>query len=234
MPAQREMLWAADAFLCHINWLAKAFDLVSRHGLFHLLKKVQCPIHLLSIISSFHENMKGAVSYDRDTSEPFNISSGMKQGCVLRPTLFGIFFSAAAILCTLVIHWKGYSYTVSLMEIFLTSHFWSKIKVRQVIIRELLFADDAVLVPLLDEQLFWPPLTQYTYTQRTNHTPPINSPRHGRHFSRSQSHCHSHHDRSSSFRRHTLCLLIQSLQQLMPHFGWWMPPSPLMLWHQLA
>ena len=38
----------------------------------------------------------------------------------------------------------------------------------------------------------------------TDHTPPIMVPGHGRHFSRSQSLCHSHCNRSSSFRRHTL------------------------------
>ena len=39
---------------------------------------------------------------------------------------------------------------------------------------------------------------------------------------------HSHHNRSSSFRRHTFMLLIQPLQQLMPlPFGSWIPPSPL-------
>ena len=35
--------------------------------------------------------MKGTVLYDGATSDPFNILSGVKQGCVLAPTLFGIF-----------------------------------------------------------------------------------------------------------------------------------------------
>ena len=37
--------------------------------------------------------MTGVISYNGDNSEPFNIKSGVKQGCVLAPTLFGIFFS---------------------------------------------------------------------------------------------------------------------------------------------
>ena len=37
--------------------------------------------------------MKGTVLYDGATSDPFNILSGVKQGCVLAPTLFGIFFA---------------------------------------------------------------------------------------------------------------------------------------------
>ena len=38
--------------------LTKAFDLVSRKGLFQLLEKIGCPPTLLSIIKSFHDDMK--------------------------------------------------------------------------------------------------------------------------------------------------------------------------------
>ena len=54
-------------FIAFID-LAKVFDLVSRRGLFNLLEKIGCPPKLLSVISSFHNNMKGTVNYDRATS----------------------------------------------------------------------------------------------------------------------------------------------------------------------
>ena len=73
--------------------LTKAFDLVSRKGLFRLLEKTGCPPKLRSMMVSFHENTKGTIVYDGSTSEPFPVCSGVKQGCVLAPTLFGIFFS---------------------------------------------------------------------------------------------------------------------------------------------
>ena len=73
--------------------LTKAFDLLSRDGLFKILAKISCPPTLLSIIKSFHDDMMGTVLYDGATSDPFNILSGMKQGCVLAPTLFEIFFA---------------------------------------------------------------------------------------------------------------------------------------------
>ena len=66
---------------------------VSRDGLFKILAQIGCPPTLLSIVKSFHDNMKGNVSYDGATSHPFNILRGVKQGCVLAPTLFGIFFA---------------------------------------------------------------------------------------------------------------------------------------------
>ena len=45
----------------------------------------------LSIVKSFHDDMKGTVLYDGATFDPFNILSGMQKGCVLAPTLFEIF-----------------------------------------------------------------------------------------------------------------------------------------------
>ncbi|XP_067875985.1 uncharacterized protein [Heterodontus francisci] len=72
--------------------LTKAFDLVSRRGLVRLLEKIGCPPKLLSI-TSFHDNMKGTIQHGGPSSDPFPILSGVKQGCVHAPTLFGIFFS---------------------------------------------------------------------------------------------------------------------------------------------
>ena len=73
--------------------LTKAFDLVSRDGIFKFLPKIGCPPKLLSIIRSFHEDMKGSIVFQGSASAALNIRSGVKQGCVLAPTLFGIFFA---------------------------------------------------------------------------------------------------------------------------------------------
>ena len=73
--------------------LTKAFDLVSRSGLFQVLEKVGCPPQLLTIIKQLHENMQGTVHFNGAKSEAFPVSSVVKQGCVLAPTLFAKFFS---------------------------------------------------------------------------------------------------------------------------------------------
>ena len=44
-------------------------------------------------LSVMVDPMKGTVLCDGATSDPFNILSGVKHGCVLAPTLFGIFFA---------------------------------------------------------------------------------------------------------------------------------------------
>ena len=57
--------------------LTKALDLVSRAGLFTLLQRIGCPPKLLRMITSFHEDMKGAVQYNGSSSDSFPIKSGV-------------------------------------------------------------------------------------------------------------------------------------------------------------
>ncbi|GAA6085372.1 RNA-directed DNA polymerase from mobile element jockey-like [Tachysurus ichikawai] len=131
--------------------LAKAFDLISRSGLFRLLQKVGCPPRLLAIIRSFHENMHSTVCFNSATSEAFPVSKGVKQGCVLAPTLFAIFSMLHSSPCSILLHaFKGcsegvYIHTRTDGKLFNIARLRSKTKVTEVLIRELLFADNAAL-----------------------------------------------------------------------------------------
>lgn len=73
--------------------LTKAFDSVSRKGLWQILERLGCPPKFLAMVIQLHEVQQGQVRYTTDLSEPFQIGNGVKQGCVLAPTLFSIFFS---------------------------------------------------------------------------------------------------------------------------------------------
>ena len=81
---------AGKATLCFID-LTKTFDLVSRDDLSKILAKIGCLSTLLNIVKSFHDDMKGTVTHDDATSDHFDILSGVKQGCIFVPTLFGGF-----------------------------------------------------------------------------------------------------------------------------------------------
>ena len=69
-------------------------------GSIHSPAKDRMPFQakLLSMITSFHEDMQGTVQYDGSASGPFPIKNGVKQGCVVAPTLFGIFFFSLVLL----------------------------------------------------------------------------------------------------------------------------------------
>ena len=42
------------------------------------------------MVMSFHEDMYGQLLFDGNLSDRFQIRRGVKQGCTLAPTLFGI------------------------------------------------------------------------------------------------------------------------------------------------
>ena len=133
--------------------LTKAFDLVSRAGLFSLLEKIGCPPTLLEIIVSFHEDMKASVFYDGSLSNSFPIKSGVKQGCVLAPTLFGIFFSMLLQHAFSSSNDGIFLRTRSDGKLFNLARLRAKTLTRRVLIRELLFADDAALASHTEEGL---------------------------------------------------------------------------------
>lgn len=133
--------------------LTKAFDLVSRNGLFALLERIGCPPKLLKMITSFHDDMYGTVQFDGSSSDPFPIKNGVKQGCVLAPTLFGVFFSL--LLCYAFRESEDgiFLHTRSDGNLFNLARLRAKTKVRRVFIKEMLFADDAALTAHTEEAL---------------------------------------------------------------------------------
>ena len=46
------------------------------------------------MVRQFHDGMQARVQNDGEYSEPFPVTNGVKQGCVMTPTLFSMMFSA--------------------------------------------------------------------------------------------------------------------------------------------
>ena len=126
--------------------LTKAFDLVSRSGLFEILQIIGCPPKLLAVITSFHQGMQSTVCFDAATSKPFPVSSGLKQGCVLAPNLFGIFFS-------MLLQDGVYVRTRHDGKLFNVTRLRATTNTHEVLIRDLLFSDDAALTSHSEEGL---------------------------------------------------------------------------------
>ena len=74
--------------------LTKAFDTVNRNGLWRIMSKFGCPDKFVEMVKQFHNGMQASVQDDGEHSASFPVTNGVKQGCVLAPTLFSIVFSA--------------------------------------------------------------------------------------------------------------------------------------------
>ena len=73
--------------------LKKAYDSVPRDALWLLLTRLGFPSKLVHILRGLHVNMEASVRVDGVLSEPFQVSTGLKQGCVLAPFLFNLYFN---------------------------------------------------------------------------------------------------------------------------------------------
>ena len=74
--------------------LTKAFDRVSREGLWKIMAKFGCLTKFIAMVKQFHDGMLARIQNDGEFSDPFPVTNGVKQGCVLAPTLFSMTFSA--------------------------------------------------------------------------------------------------------------------------------------------
>ena len=63
--------------------LTKAFDTVSRDGLWKIMAKFGCPPRFIAMVRQFHDGLQARVQNDGEFSEPFEVTNGVKQGCVM-------------------------------------------------------------------------------------------------------------------------------------------------------
>ena len=126
--------------------LTKAFDTVSRESLWKVLRKLGVPQKMLDVITAFHCGMKACVRSDGEQSECFDVTNGTKQGCVLAPVLFALYFSVM-----LEIAFQDSEEGVSIEYrtsggVFKQSRMNAKTKTVFQLVRDLLFADDCALL----------------------------------------------------------------------------------------
>ena len=73
--------------------LTKAFNTINREALWTILARLGCPCKFTALVRLLRDNMTGHVLCNGDCTNSFNISNSVKQGCVLAPVLFNLFFS---------------------------------------------------------------------------------------------------------------------------------------------
>ena len=108
-----------------------------------MIGKVGCPPGFVKVVKQLHRDMKARISFNGQLSGEIPIENGVKQGDILAPTLFSIFFA------TLLAHafqncdegvYLRFRTTGSVFDL---RRFNAKSKTFQTLIRELLYADDA-------------------------------------------------------------------------------------------
>ena len=121
---------------------------MGRIGLWLILERLGCPPKFLQMVIQLHENQRGQVRLNSDLSEPLPISNGVKQGCVLAPTLFSIFVSMMLKQATEDLDDDEGVYVRYRLDgsLFNLRRLQAHTKTQERLIQDLLFADDAALL----------------------------------------------------------------------------------------
>ena len=99
----RQLMEKSREQCCYLIYIAftKAFDTVNRPLLFKLLSKIGCPPNLLKTIQLLYSEVKARLIIEYELSNPFNYNCGVKQGCKLAPTLYGLYAAMTLIFVSL-------------------------------------------------------------------------------------------------------------------------------------
>ena len=81
-------------FMCFID-LRKALYTVDRTLLWQVLTRIGVPPHMIAVIQQFHDGTRACMRPDHGVClDWFEVEQGLRQGCVLSPLLFNVFFAA--------------------------------------------------------------------------------------------------------------------------------------------
>nr|VZH97110.1 unnamed protein product [Spirometra erinaceieuropaei] len=133
--------------------LTKAFDTVNREGLWKIMQKIGCPERFTQTVCQLHDGMMARVTDNGAVSEAFAVTNGVKQGCVLAPTLFSLMFSAMLMDAYrderpgIRIAYRTDGHLLNQRRM----HFQSRVSTTTV--QELLFADDCALNTTSEEEM---------------------------------------------------------------------------------
>jgi len=139
-----------DLYMIFID-LTRAFDTVNRNGLWKVLKQIACTEKFICI-RELHEGMMAQVLDCGVLSDQFCVCSGTKQGCVLAPLFFTVYFAMM-----LLVAFQNCNIGVSIQlrtdgSVFNLRRLQAETKLQDQIIQELLFADDRALLAYTENE----------------------------------------------------------------------------------
>ena len=79
---------------CAFMDLEKAYDSVWREGMWQIAKYYGVPTRIVELLRSWYEGIISCVRLDGDDGDWFPIRTGLRQGCVMSPSLFNVYMDA--------------------------------------------------------------------------------------------------------------------------------------------
>ena len=73
--------------------LTKGFGTINREALWLIISKLGCPPIFLKMFKKLHWNIKDTMAFNGEISEVIAINNEVKQGDILTPTIFTIYFT---------------------------------------------------------------------------------------------------------------------------------------------
>ena len=73
--------------------MRKAFDTVKHYLLWYKLQRAGVRGRFLSAIQSLYSDLRCTVRVNNDLTSWFDVEAGVKQGCILSPTLFSVYIN---------------------------------------------------------------------------------------------------------------------------------------------
>ena len=83
-------MFQKNILFCFVDY-AKAFDCVDHNKLWKILKEMGIPDHLTGLLRNLYADQETTVRSGHGTTDWFQIGKGVRQGCVLSPSLFNLY-----------------------------------------------------------------------------------------------------------------------------------------------
>ena len=79
-----------NIYFCFIDY-TKVFDCVDHNQLWKILQKMGIPDHLICVLRNLYVGQEATVRTGHGTTDWFQIGKGVRQGCILSPSLFNFY-----------------------------------------------------------------------------------------------------------------------------------------------
>ena len=147
---EKAMEQKQDLYIAFFDF-KKAFDTVNREMLWKVLTILGCPQKFVNIVKDFHENTEANILISGTTSDNFEVRNGVRQGDPAAPTYFTLYLTAILRVLENMTNEGVYIRTRSDGKLFNLARLKAKTRTRTILLRELLYADDAAMVSLTRE-----------------------------------------------------------------------------------